>query len=104
MDTTIHKVAGPLKFWIDFLKTRDDSTGAKYWNDGEVKKYGYKSYFLLENELDFGMDNFLELLGYSTIKVLQVKQSAGFFKISSLMEFKPEAATSNIPYTFFMCM
>lgn len=100
IDTTIHHVAGPLKLWIDFLKTRDDSIGAKYWNDAEVKKYGYQSYFLLENELDFGMDNFLELLGHSTVKVLQVKQSDGLFKISSLIEFKPEEARSNIPYIF----
>jgi len=100
VDTTIYEVGKPLQLWIDFLKTKDDSTGARYWNDAEVKKYGYKSYFLLENELDFGMDNFLELLGHSTIKVLQVKQNAGVFKISSLMEFKPEAATSNIQYIF----
>lgn len=100
VDTTIHNVAGPLKFWIEFLKTKDDSTGAKYWNDAEVKKYGDTSYFLLENELDFGMDNFLELLSHSTIKVLQVKQNADLFKISSFMEFKPEAATSNVPYMF----
>lgn len=100
LDTTIYKVGGPLKHWIDFLKTRDDSTGARYWNDAEVKKYGHTSYFLLENELDFGMDNFLEVLGYSTVKVLQVKQNAGLFKISSLMEFKPEAGKSNIQYLF----
>lgn len=100
VDTTIHKVAGPLKFWVDFLRTKDDSAGATYWNDDEVKKYGPTSYFLLKNELDFGGDNFLESLSYSTIKVLQVKQNAGFFKITSLVEFEPKGAASNIQYMF----
>lgn len=69
IDTSLYKISKPLNLWIDFLKTKDDSLGAKYWNNEEIKKYGKSNYFLLENELEFGSDNFLQVLSYSSIKI-----------------------------------
>lgn len=100
LDTAVYQIAKPLKVWTAFLKTKDDSVGAHYWNREEVKAYGSKSYFLLRHELDFGMDNFLQLLGYATVKVLKVKKNGDYYKITSLMEFKPEADKANVQYIF----
>ena len=100
LDTTVFKVSEPLNLWIDFLKTKDDSLGSQYWSTKEVKKYGSKSYFLIEKELQFGMNNFLELLSYSDIKVLSIKRIDKYFKITSIMEFKPKNETSNVNYIF----
>jgi hypothetical protein len=100
IDTTVFKVAEPLNLWLDFLNTKDDSLGSKYWNSKEVKKYGKTSYFLIEEELQFGMDNYLKLLSYANIKVLSVKQIDKYFKITSIMEFKPKEKTSNVQYIF----
>jgi len=90
IDTTVFKVAEPLNLWLDFLNTKDDSLGSKYWNIEEVKKYGQTSYFLIEKELQFGMDNYLKLLSYVDIKVLSIKKIDRYFKITSIMEFKPK--------------
>jgi hypothetical protein len=100
IDTTVFKVAKPLNLWVDFLNTKDDSLGSKYWNLKEVKKYGQTSYFLIKKELQFGMDNYLKLLSYSNIKVLSVKKIDEYFKITSIMEFKPKGKTCNVQYIF----
>jgi hypothetical protein len=100
IDTTVFKVAEPLNLWLDFLNTKDDSLGSKYWNLKEVKKYGQTSYFLIEKELQFGMDNYLKLLSYSNIKILSVKKIDEYFKITSIMEFKPKEKTCNVQYIF----
>lgn len=100
LDTSVAQIAKPLKLWKDFLATRDDSLGARYWSKAEVRRYGNRSYFLLKNELDFGMDNFLELLGYACIKILKIQKAGDNYKISSLMEFKPEGGKSNVQYIF----
>jgi hypothetical protein len=100
IDTTIFKVSEPLNLWLDFLNTKDDSLGSKYWNLKEVNKYGQTSYFLIEKELQFGMDNYLKLLSYSNIKVLNVKKIDEYFKITSIMEFKPKEKTCNVQYIF----
>ncbi|MBL4669430.1 MAG: hypothetical protein JKY30_09235 [Flavobacteriales bacterium] len=100
IDTTVFKVAEPLNLWLDFLNTKDDSLGSKYWNSKEVKKYGETSYFLIEKELQFGMDNYLKLLSYSNIKILSVKKIDEYFKITSIMEFKPKEKTCNVQYIF----
>ncbi len=100
IDTTRPSIAHPLKCWIDFLNTKDDSLGARYWNKEEVKQYGYNSYFLLESHLDFGSPNLLQVLGYSSIKVLSVIQQPDYYKITSQMEFKPNGNRSNIQYIF----
>jgi len=100
IDTTVFKVAEPLNLWLDFLNTKDDSLGSKYWNLKEVKKYGQTSYFLIEKELQFGMDNYLKLLSYSNIKILSVKKIDEYFKITSIMEFEPKEKTCNIQYIF----
>jgi len=100
IDTTVFKVAKPLNLWLDFLNTKDDSLGSKYWNIKEVEKYGQTSYFLIEKELQFGMDNYLKLLGYSNIKILSIKKIDEYFKITSIMEFKPKEKTCNIQYIF----
>lgn len=100
IDTTVFKVAEPLNLWLDFLNTKDDSLGSKYWNIKEVKKYGQTSYFLIEKELQFGMDNYLKLLSYVDIKVLSIKKIDRYFKITSIMEFKPKEGISNVNYIF----
>jgi hypothetical protein len=82
------------------LNTKDDSLGSKYWNLKEVKKYGQTSYFLIEKELQFGMDNYLKLLSYSNIKILSVKKIDEYFNITSIMEFKPKEKTCNVQYIF----
>lgn len=100
IDTNVFKVSEPLNLWLDFLKTEDDSLGSKYWNSREVKKYGKASYFLIEKELQFGMDNYLKLLSYSSIKILSIKKIKEYFKITSIMEFKPKENTCNVQYIF----
>jgi len=100
IDTSIFKVSEPLNLWLDFLNTRDDSLGSKYWNSREVKKYGEKSYFLIEKELQFGMDNYLKLLSYSDVKILSIKNFVEYFKITSIMEFKSKEGTCNVQYIF----
>jgi len=100
IDTNVFKVSEPLNLWLDFLKTEDDSLGSKYWNSREVKKYGKASYFLIEKELQFGMDNYLKLLSYSSIKILSIKKINEYFKITSIMEFKPKENTCNVQYIF----
>jgi len=100
IDTNVFKVEEPLNLWLDFLNTKDDSLGAKYWNTKEVNKYGEKSYFLIEKELQFGMDNYLKLLSYSNIKTLSIKKVNEYFKITSIMEFKPKEKACNIQYIF----
>ncbi|MBT3208829.1 MAG: hypothetical protein HN704_04270 [Bacteroidetes bacterium] len=100
IDTTVFKVAEPLNLWLDFLNTKDDSIGAKYWNSDEVEKYGNDSYFLIERELQFGIDNYLQLLSYSNIKVLSIRKIMEYYKITSLMEFSQKENTSNIQYIF----
>ena len=100
IDTTVFKVSEPLNLWLNFLNTKDDSLGAKYWNSKEVEKYGQTSYFLIEKELQFGLDNYLKLLNYTTIKVLSIKRIDEYFKITSMMEFKPKEKTSNVQYIF----
>ncbi len=102
IDTTIFRVEEPLKLWLHFLQTRDDSAGAKYWNSAEVRKFGDTSYFLLEKELSFGNNNFLEFLGkYARIKVLNIKKIDKYFKITSLLEFKSNKEdVSYVQYIF----
>lgn len=100
INTNVFKVSEPLNLWLDFLNTKDDSLGSKYWNSKEVKKYGETSYFLVEKELQFGMDNHLKLLSYSDIKILNLKKINEYFKITSIMEFKPKDGKSNIQYIF----
>ena len=100
IDTNVFKVSEPLNLWLDFLNTKDDSLGSKFWNSQEVKKYGKTSYFLIEKELQFGMDNYLKLLSYSDIKVLSIKKIEDYFKITSIMEFKPKEKASNVNYIF----
>ena len=100
IDTNTFKVSEPLNLWLDFLNTKDDSLGSKYWNSCEVKKYGETSYFLIEKELQFGMDNYLKLLSYSDIKIISIKKIENYFKITSIMEFKTKERTSNVNYIF----
>jgi len=100
IDTNVFKISEPLNLWLDFLNTKDDSLGSKYWNSREVNKYGETSYFLIEKELQFGMDNYLKLLSYSNIKILSIKKIDEYFKITSIMEFKPKEKICNIQYIF----
>lgn len=101
IDTSIFKVSKPLNLWLNFLQTRDDLLGAKYWNNKEVKQYGQDAYFLIENELQFGPDNYLSLLGsYADIEVLSIRKNKEYYKITSLMKFKPKGEKSNIQYIF----
>ena len=100
IDTSVFKVSEPLKLWKDFLNTKDDAKGSKYWNEAEVKKYGNDSYFLIENELQFGMDNYLKFLSYTEVKILSIRVVNDYYKVTSLMEFKPRDGKSNIQYVF----
>ena len=100
VDTTVFDVAEPLNLWIDFLNTKDDAEGVQYWNTREIEKYGRDSYFLVEKELQFGVDNFLQLLSYANIKVLSVRKMDDYYKITSLMEFAPNEGKSNVQYIF----
>ena len=85
-----------------FLETKDDSLGSQYWNNKEVKTYGMTNYCLIENELEFGFPNYLQLLSYATVKVLSIKQNGEYYKITSLMEFDPNDSLklSTINYIF----
>ncbi|MCB0701523.1 MAG: hypothetical protein R2863_12510 [Candidatus Kapaibacterium sp.] len=99
LDTTVFDIGEPLNLWINFLKTEDDSLGAKYWNKAELEKYSDSAYFLAENELQFGSDNFLKLLTYTNIKILSVRQVGEYHKITSIIEFDlMEEGESNIQY------
>lgn len=100
LDTTVHDVAAPLNLWINFLETADDAAGSVYWNSREVDKYGTESYFLIENELDFGMDNYLKLLSLVQIKVLSIRKSNEYFKITSMLSFSQEGGGSEVQYIF----
>jgi hypothetical protein len=100
INSYIYDVNEPLTLWKEFLSTKDDKLGSKFWNREGIKKYGDTSYFLLEKELQFGRDNFLELLGYSDIKILSVKKIKELYRITSLMEFKEKNDKSNIQYIF----
>lgn len=100
IDANVFKVSEPLNLWVDFLETKDDSLGSNYWNSREVRKYGKTSYFLIEKELEFGMDNYLKLLSLVDVKVLSIKKVENYFKITSMMEFKPKDKTSNVNYIF----
>ena len=92
-------IADPLNLWIDFLKTEDDSTGAKYWNKAELEKYSGKAYFLLEDEIYYGTDNFLKYLSYINLKVLSVREVGEYYKITSIIEFDQlEEGESMIQY------
>ncbi len=100
IDTNVFKVAEPLNLWLNFLSTKDDSIGAKYWNAQEIEQYGEKSYFLIERELQFGTDNYLLLLSYVNIKILNISKIEEYYKITSLMEFPAKNSISNIQYIF----
>jgi hypothetical protein len=101
IDTNISNISAPLKLWIDFLETEDDSLGSEYWNKKAVSKLGVDSYFLLENELQFGTDNYLKFIGkYCRIKVLRVNKVKEYYKITSLMEFAEQGEKSNVQYIF----
>jgi len=101
LDTSVFKVSEPLNLWLNFLKTYDDSLGSQYWNSQEVKKYGDVSYFQLEKELQFGYDNFLELIQSASIKVLRINEVDEYFKITSLLEFESdEENVSFVQYIF----
>jgi len=100
IDTAVFKVAEPLELWLNFLATKDDAKGAVYWNQAEVDKYGIDSYCLIENELQFGVDNHLLLLSYANIKVLSIRKVEEYYKITSLMEFAPKEGKSNVQYIF----
>ncbi len=100
IDSTLHRVSEPLNLWLNFLNSPDDSTGAVYWNPSEVERFGRDSYFLIENELQFGTDNFLGLLKYADIKVLSVRTIDEYHQITSLMEFPRKGQVSNVQYIF----
>lgn len=100
IDTNVHAVAEPLNLWLNFLNTKDDSLGSKYWNEEEVLQYGKSSYFLIENEANFGLDNYLKLLTYADVKVLSIRKRGDYFKISSSMEFQERNGRSNLNYCF----
>ena len=102
INTDVFKVEEPLNVWLKFLNTRDDETGSKYWNSEEVEKYGNDSYFILENELSFGNDNFLQMLGYMNVSVIRVNKVSDYFKITSIASFASETDTSNINYIFYI--
>lgn len=100
IDTTAFDISEPLNLWLDFLKTKNDSIGSKYWNKAEVEKYGYDSYFLIENELQFGSDNYLLVLSYADVKILSIRKVDEFYKITCILEFKPYNGKGNIQYIF----
>ena len=100
LNPKVYNISEPLNLWLDFLKTKDDLKGSKYWNSEEVEKYGDTSYFLIEKALDFGTDNYLHLLSYSDIKVLSIRKIQEYYKITSLMEFPRKDTISNIQYIF----
>lgn len=102
INTEVFKVEEPLNVWLSFLETKDDKTGSKYWNSEEVEKYGNDSYFILENELSFGNDNFLQMLGYMNVSVIRVNKVSDYFKITSIASFASETDTSNINYIFYI--
>lgn len=99
IDTALYEVSKPLDLWIKFLETQDDSLGSVYWNPVEVKKYSVDNYFLAENELNFGTDNFLKLLSFAEVKILSVRNVGENYKITSLVEFDPiNRSRSNIQF------
>jgi hypothetical protein len=101
IDTNISNISVPLKLWIGFLETEDDSLGSEFWNRKEVTEFGVNSYFVLENELQFGTDNYLKFLGkYCQIKVLRINKVGEYYKITSLMEFVEQGEKSNVQYIF----
>jgi hypothetical protein len=102
INTDVFKVEEPLNVWLKFLDTKDDESGSKYWNSEEVEKYGNDSYFILENELNFGNDNFLQMLGYMNISVIRVNKVSDYFKITSIASFASKKDTSNINYIFYV--
>ncbi len=100
LDTNVYNISEPLNLWLNFLKTKDDSLGSQYWNQKEVEAYGHDAYFLIENELQFGLDNYLKLLSYADLKILNIKEKNDLYKITTQMEFKPKDGKSNIQYIF----
>ena len=100
VDSTIFDIGAPLKLWLDFLGTKDDSTGAQYWNQAEVEKYGEDSYFLLEKQLNFGTDNYLYLFSYATINVVRIVEVGDYFKITSMLDFSTDERPGNIQCLF----
>lgn len=100
IDTNVYKVGQPLQLWLNFLSAGEDSLGSQYWNSKEVAKYGYHSYFLIEKELNFGLQNYLGLMKHVRMKVLSLRDAGDFYKITSMMEFPPQDSISQVQYVF----
>ncbi|MBB3697798.1 hypothetical protein KMW28_06375 [Flammeovirga yaeyamensis] len=90
-----------IQCWKDFLATKDDTLGSKYWNKEEVEKYGLNDYFLLEKESNFGTDNFVKLMAYGTTKIINLVNNNGSYFITSIFEFPPyEGVDYQMMYIF----
>lgn len=100
LDTTSWNIGAPMKLWLDFLETKDDSAGAAYWNKAEVKKYGNKRYFGLKREEDFGQQNYLEFISYASINLMSIRKRGEYFKISNMLSFKNQTGGQDIYYLF----
>ncbi len=100
LDTNSWDIGEPMKLWLDFLGTKDDSSGAAYWNEAELTKYGYSRYFGLKREVDFGQPNYLEFLSYGSLRVLSIRERGDYFKISNMLSFTNEEGTQDVYFLF----
>ncbi|MGZ5245309.1 MAG: hypothetical protein ACXWD4_15415, partial [Bacteroidia bacterium] len=88
IDTTIYKAKEPLDLFINFLRTADDSAGAAYWNKAEVENYGKSNYFLVENEINRGTENYLHFIKMAaTIRIMSIRKIDNFYKIRYMLCF-----------------
>ncbi|MFT5824122.1 MAG: hypothetical protein ACI8ZM_005388 [Crocinitomix sp.] len=100
LDTNSWNIGEPMKLWLEFLATKDDSAGAAYWNEAELAKYGNKRYFGLKRELNFGQPNYLEFISYANIRVLSIRERGKYFKISNMLSFTNEVGTEDVYFMF----
>jgi hypothetical protein len=95
----LENLEAPLELWINFLSSKDDKDGAKFWNLDEIKQNSDSTYFQM-NDLDyFELGDKIKNLQYG-LTVLSITQKDSIYKITSKFEIAYNDSVSVTPFIF----
>ncbi len=96
---SLYDLDEPLQLWLDFLHSKNDMEGAKYWNSKEVKMYSDSTYFQLRDIDYFDIGDKIRTLQYGTT-ILGITQHDSVYKITSKFQVDYNDSTSITPIIF----
>lgn len=99
LNADLLQVTEPLELWKNFLSCKNDTEGAKYWNQDEVKQYSDSTYFQLRDLDYFELGDYISNLKRGAT-VLSISKIDSFYKITTMFSLKLEDSSIVTPFIF----